>query len=167
MNLIGDTRGGSRGLKDKILHFFYYNLGTGFGLGFSPYAPGTLGSLLGLVLVYLFFPASFILQVLFLLPLCFASVYISSWVAESENSSDPSIVIIDEVVGQVLVFLFIPQPLSWKLFLVGFLLFRIFDIWKPWIIKKAEKLPRGWGIVADDLVAGLFANLILHLWLFF
>jgi len=74
---------------------------------------------------------------------------------------DPSEVVIDEVAGFLLTMLWV--PLSWGTLLTGFLLFRVFDIWKLWPANAAERLPGGLGIVLDDLVAGLYANLGLRL----
>lgn len=74
---------------------------------------------------------------------------------------DPQQIVIDEVAGILVTLMFIPVTLP--AFLVGFFLFRIFDILKPLGIKKAEKWPRGWGIMADDVLAGIYANLGLQL----
>ena len=78
------------------------------------------------------------------------------------NAKDPQVVVIDEVSGQMVSLLpmiwFSPlPPIVWKYFLLGFILFRVFDIWKPWPARAAEKLPGGWGIMADDWVAGVYA----------
>jgi len=69
---------------------------------------------------------------------------------------DPRNVVVDEIAGQLLSFVFV-APLNWRLALAGFLLFRLFDVLKPWPVYLAERLPRGWGIMADDLLAGLYA----------
>lgn len=145
---------------------FHYNVATLFGLGHSPVAPGTLGSLVGLVLVWFFFPTTAFFQTLFLLFLALLGFLSSTWMSDAHaTSNDPQEVIIDEVAGQALVFFLIPQPFTMVNLLVGFVAFRIFDVWKPWLVGRAEKLPRGWGIMADDLVAGVFAFLTLHLWI--
>lgn len=145
---------------------FHYNVATLFGLGHSPVAPGTVGSLVGLALVWFFFPTTHLYQALFLLVLTLLGFLSSTWMSDAHPSSnDPQEVIIDEVAGQALVFFLIPQPFTLVNLLVGFIAFRIFDVWKPWLVGRAEKLPRGWGIMADDLVAGVFAFLILHLWI--
>jgi phosphatidylglycerophosphatase A len=69
--------------------------------------------------------------------------------------------VIDEVVGQWIAFAGAVR-LNWKSLLAGFLLFRLFDIWKPFPVRRAEALPRGWGILADDIAAGLYAALVLY-----
>jgi phosphatidylglycerophosphatase A len=84
------------------------------------------------------------------------------------GKSDPSEVVVDEVAGQSVTFLFVSTFTGfWELLsptILGFLLFRLFDIIKPWPIKKFEKLPSGWGILADDLLAGVYAGLGLLLY---
>jgi phosphatidylglycerophosphatase A len=76
------------------------------------------------------------------------------------NSKDPQRVVIDEVLGQWLALAATPR-LEWRSWLVAFVLFRFFDIFKPLGVRAAERLPRGWGIVADDLLAGLYAAVVL------
>src|SRR6201987_2193416 len=79
------------------------------------------------------------------------------------NVSDPQRVVIDEVSGQHMAYLLALAPLNWKYLLLGFILFRVFDIWKPFPARQAESLPGGWGIMADDWVAGIYAA--IGLWL--
>jgi len=86
-------------------------------------------------------------------------------VARSSGLKDPQFVVIDEVAGQLVAL--IAVPLAWKTFLAGLILFRIFDIWKPFPIRQLERLPEGTGIVVDDLGAGLYALAIMHLLLHF
>jgi phosphatidylglycerophosphatase A len=86
-------------------------------------------------------------------------------VARATNSKDPQFVVIDEVAGQLVALIAI--PLAWKTFLAGFILFRIFDMWKPFPIRRLERLPEGTGIVVDDLGAGLYALIVMHLLLHF
>ena len=135
--------------------------------GLTPVAPGTVGSLVGLVLVWAIrLSGSVELELLTLLVVTVAGVAASS-VAESEFShKDPGQVVIDEVAGMSMTLLFVPIDLSSAI--VAFLIFRLCDIVKPFPAKHAERLPRGWGIMADDLVAGLYAQGVLRLiwWLF-
>lgn len=148
----------------RVKDFLCYYIATGFHSGLSPYAPGTAGSFLAVALVALFWPESFLVQFMLVLLTTILAIYTSGWLADVEGLKDPSIVVIDEVVGQFMTFLFIPVALmNWKVLLVGFLLFRIFDIWKPWPIRRLEKLPGGWGIVMDDILAGVFANILLRI----
>jgi phosphatidylglycerophosphatase A len=75
---------------------------------------------------------------------------------------DPGIIVVDEVLGQWVALLG-ATALNWKSFLAGFVLFRIFDIWKPWPVRRLEDLPEGSGIVADDLAAGVYAAIMLYI----
>ena len=86
-------------------------------------------------------------------------------VARAHGSKDPQFVVIDEVAGQLVAL--IAVPLAWKTFLAGLILFRVFDILKPFPIRRLERLPEGTGIVVDDLGAGLYALAIMHLLLHF
>jgi phosphatidylglycerophosphatase A len=86
-------------------------------------------------------------------------------VARSSRLKDPQFVVIDEVAGQLVAL--IAVPLAWKTFLAGFILFRVFDIWKPFPIRRLEQLPEGTGIVVDDLGAGVYALIVMHLLLHF
>jgi phosphatidylglycerophosphatase A len=86
-------------------------------------------------------------------------------VARAASLKDPQFVVIDEVAGQLVAL--IAVPLAWKTFLAGFILFRVFDMWKPFPIRHLEQLPAGTGIVVDDLGAGLFALIVMHLLLHF
>ena len=145
------------------------------GVGFLPLAPGTFGSAIG-VLIYV---AACYLAVLYkglMSPAaCFAVVGIvflaatlisfaaSLRVSKLEEVEDPQIIVIDEVLGQLVTFVFVPFTLSWPVILIGFLLFRVFDIWKPFPVKLFERLPNGIGIIADDLVAGVYAGIVLSI----
>jgi len=143
-----------------------YIIATGLGTGFSPIAPGTAGSLLTVILVYLFSPFPVLLFIGILLVLFFLGVY-SGGKLEAELGEDPSRVVIDEIVGMGISLLFV--PVSWQFFLLAFVLFRVFDIVKPEPVRSAEKMSGGWGIMLDDVVAGVYALLAVHLlrWLFF
>jgi len=93
--------------------------------------------------------------------LCLLGIWASGRAIELLGNSDPSQAVIDEVMGQIVVFLFVPFGVSWPFILVGFLLFRLFDIWKPYPIDDLQVLPGGLGICADDLVAGVYAGICL------
>jgi phosphatidylglycerophosphatase A len=134
---------------------------TGFGLGYIPLAPGTFGSLLGLgahLLLYLAGgPAVASIGLLVVTSLGFWS----AGAAERHFARrDPGHVVIDEIAGQMLTLAFL--PLTAGLTVAGFLLFRLLDILKPIPARRMEGLPGASGIMADDLVAGLYANLILQ-----
>jgi len=95
-------------------------------------------------------------------------VYASGRVASWARTKDPQYVVVDEVSGQLVTYYCLLQStLNWKTWLLGFLLFRFFDILKPFPIRYLEKLPGGWGIMADDWLAGIYAALLLRLALHF
>ncbi|HEV3253444.1 MAG TPA: phosphatidylglycerophosphatase A [Candidatus Acidoferrales bacterium] len=155
-------------------------IATGFGLGYIPFAPGTFGSLAGLAIASLFLhygqygffvnlgsqtvviPNSLVALVLALL-IALVGVVVSRRVSEYAKLKDPQFVVIDEVSGQMICLLpaawISQQPVNWKYLLLGFILFRVFDIWKPFPARQAESLPGGWGIMADDWIAAVYAAL--------
>ena len=151
-------------MLSKTRDFLLYHFATGFGTGHSPIASGTAGSALAVVFVWLFWPASGWLEIALCVGTTLVAIYAAGWVAESEGQKDPSIVVADEIAGQFFTFLLLPAAtiMSWQVLLAGFLLFRAFDIWKPWPVNRLEDLPGGWGIVLDDVLAGIFANLVLR-----
>jgi phosphatidylglycerophosphatase A len=179
-------------------------LATWFGAGYLPKAPGTWGSLAGVILTFIiqttvgwklltdffehdrysagyeFVPAGCCLV------LAVIGVWSSSGVAAYTGKKDPQFVVIDEVSGQMLTIVLGAPALSvsssipvhtawgnieiseqWLVFVAAFLLFRLFDIWKPWPIRRLERLPGGWGIMADDWLAGIYAAIVLRLALHF
>lgn len=139
--------------------FIIYAIGTGLGSGYIPIAPGTTGSLLAL-LIYFLFPLSSVHWLSITILLFFIGVWAGSEI-EKDKGDDPGLVVIDEIVGQWLAVIFLPPTLV--TLLVGFILFRIFDIYKPYPINKSQKLKAGWGIMIDDALAGVYVNIILHL----
>jgi len=200
-------------------------IATALGVGYIPKAPGTFGSLVGIIVAILTHPVSLFLLltasinghtiysgigvdipplqerwafVVLLVPSMFVflcvslvGVWSSSKAAAYAGVSDPQFVVIDEVSGMVLTLVLGIAPLglpthllptenasvfalysglsllNWKYLLLGFLLFRLFDIWKPFPVRRLEKLPRGWGIMADDWMAGIYAAILLRVALHF
>jgi phosphatidylglycerophosphatase A len=142
-------------------------LATWFGCGYSPWGPGTVGSLAAILISVLlrrffFTHASPLLELLLCLALLLPAVWAADRTAKLIGNKDPGIVVIDEVLGQW-VTLFTATRMSLKAVLLAFLLFRAFDIWKPWPVRALERLPGGFGIVADDIGAGLYGTLILYI----
>ena len=170
---------------------------TAGGLGYLPKAPGTWGSLLG-VLIYaatqLYYPphltdqtvsqvvaehpdstvyivfhpmAHALWNAYLVLPLALLIAAIGVWaasrVARFSGNEDPQFVVIDEVSGQLFTYLFAVAAGNWKYLVLGFILFRVFDIWKPFPARQAESLPGGWGIMADDWAAAVYAG--IGLWI--
>lgn len=135
--------------------------GSAFGIGYIPFAPGTFASGAA-ALLYLYVPAIRELPMLALLIVL--STVIGVWaggVMEKEYGEDPSQAVIDEVAGQWIALLFVPfSPLT---VLLAFILFRLFDVLKPGPVDWAQRFPGGWGIMSDDVLAGVFANLSLQL----
>jgi len=158
---------------------FSYWFATAGGLGLLPLAPGTWGSLGGLAVAWLI--GRFEFQTVPLgggelqlfnplywwIAISAAGVAAAGQVERASGKKDPQHVVIDEVSGQWLTLLVGPAlfsgPLGWKSCLAGFILFRVFDTTKPFPAGRAESLPGGWGIMADDWVAGLYAALCLWL----
>lgn len=140
-------------------------LSTVFGLGYFPAAPGTLASvaaalLYKFVLQALPWPAyAALIGVLFLTGVLAASIH-----SRALGQKDPGVIVIDEVCGQLAALILVPP--SWPYVLAGFVLFRVFDILKPFPIRRIERLPEGWGIMADDLGAAVYVAALLHLFLF-
>jgi len=133
---------------------------TVLGVGYVPFAPGTFGSAVG-VMVWWLLPASPIVQAIAIGAL-FAAGSWSGTVAERHfGTTDPSAVVIDEVMG-MLVTLFL-APVGWRGALCGFFLFRVADVLKPYPANRLERLPGGVGVMADDAMAAVYANLALRL----
>ncbi len=153
-----------------------------FGVGYMPIAPGTFGSMVG-VIIYLGVTwaaanvgiamiergflaeqaSAWILLVNLTLLTLFtlAGIWAATRSTRFFGNADPSHAVVDEVIGQLVTFLFVPFGISWKLILAGFLLFRLFDIWKPYPIDDLQNLPLGLGVCADDLLAGIYAGICL------
>jgi phosphatidylglycerophosphatase A len=149
----------------NISRFLSRCIATGFGVGYLPLAPGTWGSFAAVGLVVLIHTIAVPYQTvvhlvvtILLFPLAWLT---AGRVAEEEGEEDPNVVVVDEIFGQFFCLLWLPL-LSFY-WILGFALFRFFDIWKPFPAKQSERLPGGLGIVMDDLVAGLYAGLALLL----
>ncbi len=134
-------------------------IATGFFVGRLP-APGTLGTLWGIPIVYLvsFNPWTTVTTVVFLF---IVGLIASNGVIRLTGEQDPEEVVIDEIVGYVACFIFIEPSL--KTYLLAFLLFRVLDIFKPFPINLFERFHGAWGVMLDDLVAGLMTSFILFL----
>lgn len=138
-------------------------VGTGFGSGLSPVAPGTAGSLLALA-IYYFIPVSGDLATLCLLAGLVAvgfplGVWATGLLCTPENP-DPGKAVWDEFVGMWATCLLLPREAFWLA--AAFICFRVLDITKPWPARRLEGLPGGWGIMADDLAVGIYGALLLN-----
>ena len=137
-------------------------LAAGLGTGLSPIAPGTAGSLLGVGAVYLLAPLGALWYAALTLVLWFAGVFICGVTARDYGAVDPGFIVYDEIVGFLVAMYLLPT--TWRWLLAGFIIYRLFDIWKPFPIGLVEeKLGIGSGIMADDVVAGLYTLGILQL----
>lgn len=143
---------------DKITVFF----ATGAYVGYSPFAPGTFGSLWGIFLYYQFLELQPLFYVFITLVLFFVGIRIADRAEKVLGKKDDQKIVIDEVSGMMFSLIFIPKKL--ELIIAAFVLFRIFDIFKP--IKRLEKIKGGMGIMADDLFAGVLTNGILQIYVY-
>jgi phosphatidylglycerophosphatase A len=138
-------------------------LSTWFFCGYFPFAPGTVGSLAGISIAWALNRFAGITGWHFLV-LAAAVFPVAVWSAgvsaRAHRVKDPKFVVIDEVIGQW-VALAGAAALNWKSYLAAFVLFRLFDIWKPAPARQLEALPDGWGINLDDVMAGVYAALVL------
>src|SRR5260221_11310645 len=157
-------------------------IATAFGLGYLPKAPGTFGSIGGVAislgLVWIFSrrtlqyanmerDSSFwtvgltpaYVQYVIVVLVALLGVYVADRAAKYAGKKDPRFIVIDEVSGQMLVYFSPFTLLNWKSWLLGFILFRVFDIWKPFPARQSESHPGGFGIMADDWIPGIYAAL--------
>jgi len=140
-------------------------LATGFLSGHSPVAPGTAGAILATFLYWLIPVHHFVACVSLVAVVFFVGVWSASSVERLSGVRDNQVIVIDEMVGVWVTLLGAPKE-TWVL-LLGLGLFRLFDIWKPFPVKQGEKLSGGWGVMADDVLAGIYAFLLLRLILCF
>ncbi|HEY0427664.1 MAG TPA: phosphatidylglycerophosphatase A [Pyrinomonadaceae bacterium] len=178
-----ENRAGKK-IKAKTFADYFSLAITTFGVGYLPLAPGTYGSMVG-VLIYLaigWFESNvgiYLLQkawrteqitawlhavnlIVFLL-FCLLGIWAATRATRLFGKKDPQEAVVDEVIGQLIVFLFIPFQFSWTFIIAGFLLFRLFDIWKPYPIDSLQNLPDGIGVCADDVLAGVYGGICLAL----
>jgi phosphatidylglycerophosphatase A len=148
-------------LKEKAIRF----LACGFGLGLSPVAPGTFGTLVGIPVCLLCLPLSWFWRLLVVLALMALAIYISGRAEEIYSKKDDQRIVIDEIIGFQITML--PVMITALHLCAGFVLFRIFDIWKPFPVNNLQRLPGGWGIVLDDVGAGIYAGLVLFIFTVF
>ena len=146
-----------------IKKFLSYSLCTVFGAGYFPIAPGTFTSILAAVLVYLLYPE--FLQLFLSIIVVFICGLIFTKEIEKKDGKDHRHIVIDELAGQWLTFLFIPN-FTFITILTGFILFRIFDILKPFGINNLQSKKGGWGVMLDDILAGIYANVVLQILIF-
>lgn len=151
--------------RNSFSHKLKEFVATGFFTGYIPFMPGTFGTLLG-VLIYVFLSPIAIAYYIAIPVLMITAIPIADY-AEKHifKEKDSSHIVIDEVVGYLIgmiSFQFTMNAEGVKYLVIGFILFRVFDIWKPYPIKHSQKLEGGLGIVIDDVLAGIYTNLFLQ-----
>lgn len=133
---------------------------SGLGTGYAPVAPGSWGTIPGLVLAWILFRYGWQVQ----LPVTLVFLVLAVWsasAAERIYGHDAKKIVIDEIAGMLVALVFV--PFLWQYYLLGFVIFRILDVWKPWPAANWENLPRGWGVMADDFAVAIYTNVILQL----
>ena len=143
-----------------------HGLAFGLGSGLAPFAPGTFGTLVAIPFYLLLQPLSLSVYLGVLLLLIVVSIYICVESARQLKTHHHSGIVLDEICGYLVTMIWVPD--SWLWLVLGFLLFRLFDIWKPWPIGLVDrKVQGGLGIVIDDVLAGVFAAICLQLAILF
>jgi len=149
-------------IRNTKMNRFFLILATGFGVGYSPIAPGTLGTIITIPLYYFLSAIRSPLYEITLIAFIFLSVWISENAEIFFGKRDDPRIVIDEMMGFLITMLWVPKTV--RFIILGFFLFRFFDILKPFPIRRLEKrLKGGWGVVLDDVMAGVYANIILQL----
>jgi phosphatidylglycerophosphatase A len=143
-------------------------LATGFGSGYSPIAPGTAGTIVGVLLFWPMRALPFVYQLAATLVLFALAVPAATYVSRRLARKDPGLVVVDEILGMWISLLLLPWTPT--VVIAAFFAFRLMDIVKPPPARGFEALPEGWGIVLDDVMAGVYANLLVQagrwLWTF-
>ena len=134
-------------------------LATGFGSGLVSFAPGTIGTLVGVVICLLCLPLPWPMRLLIVIALSALSIYVAGRAEKIYQKKDDQRIVIDEIIGFQITML--PVAITILHLCVGFVLFRIFDILKPFPINNLQRLPGGWGVVIDDVAAGIYVGVIL------
>jgi phosphatidylglycerophosphatase A len=142
------------------MNSFIKVLASGFGLGYLPYAPGTFGTLAGIPLFLLFTKLTPLNYIIALVILFFFSSYISKRAETIFKKKDASVIVIDEVAGFIVTMALIGPSLY--SIVLGFVFFRFFDIIKIWPVRAFDKMSGGYAVVLDDIMAGIYANILLR-----
>lgn len=144
--------------------------GVGFGSGLAPKAPGTFGSAFALLFIPLWLFLGFGYSVIAIVIMSLIGIYICDRTANIMGVHDDGRIVWDEFAGQSITFLplIYLQQISWTSVLIGFALFRLFDVWKPWPIRVVDQqVQGGFGIMLDDLIAGVWAALCIISYFYF
>lgn len=168
-----DTPATTSHQNQRPTQWWAWAVATFFGAGLGKPGPGTWGSVAAVLLwaayAWLLHPSALALNIALLIGIALTLVFgipASTIVARESGREDPGFVVIDEVAGQWIALL--GSHANWRHALLALILFRLFDITKPFPVRQLEKLPEGWGIVLDDVLAGLYAlgvASLLHIWI--
>ena len=141
-------------------------LATGFFVGTVPFAPGTFGSIIGLPVCFLISRLNIYLSVIWTLLFIIFAIWVAAAALKILKKEDPAEIVIDEIAG--LIVTFVGLPFTLKTAIAGFIIFRAFDILKPFPIRTLEeKVAGGPGVVLDDVIAGIYGNIVLRLVIYF
>ena len=143
------------------MNYFILLLATGFGVGFSPIVPGTIGTLLAIPIYIFFSSIPFPVYEVTIVAFFFLSCWISDKAQSYWGNKDDRRIVIDEIMGFFVTMMWVPRTA--RLIILGFFFFRFFDIVKPPPIRRLERVKGGFGVVLDDVVAGVYANIVLQL----
>jgi phosphatidylglycerophosphatase A len=150
-----------RGWGQKGINHFILFFATGFGVGYSPITPGTLGTLITVPIYYFLSAIQSPIYEVTLIAFFFLSVWISEKAQIFFGKKDDPRIVIDEMMGFLITMLWVPKTALF--IIIGFFLFRFFDIVKPPPIRLIERAKGGLGIALDDVIAGVYSNIVLHL----
>jgi len=143
---------------DRIILFF----ASGFLSGYAPLASGTAGTLVGIAIFILLNQFPLKLYGILTSAIVFFGVWLSSRAEAILGEKDSGVIVIDEIAGFLITMFAL--PMTWQTIVIGFFVFRAFDIFKPFPIRRIDqRVPGGWGVMLDDVLAGVYANLTIHL----
>lgn len=141
-------------IKEKVIE----TVSSCFYIGYLPKAPGTFGSLFALILVSQFNVLTKNVSIFLFIVI---GIIFSSLMEKQTKVKDDQRIVIDEFVGILITFYYVDYNLTYLI--IGFILFRLYDIYKPYPIEKLQKLPSGLGIMADDILAGIYSRIVLYI----
>ncbi len=151
-----------RTLTEKI-GWFHVVAASGCFSGYAPIAPGTVGTVAAIPLYLLFFPLGWIPYLIGALVLFGIGILSANRVEQTTQQKDNRLIVIDEIVGYLVTMAFLPR--QWWIVIAGFFVFRLFDILKPYPIRKLDLNPnlKGFGVMIDDVLAGVYSNIVLQI----
>ncbi len=146
---------------NSVLKKILTSIATLGPIGYFPIVPGTWGSAVGIILYWFIYDVASLTTLIMLFVVFIIISIITSTIAEQKLGYDARPIVIDEFIGQWIALILCPH--KWQLYIAGFIIFRLFDVVKPFPIRQSQKLPKGLGITMDDILAGLYTALCLYL----